>query len=182
MKTVITRLTVLVLTLLVAGVAFGQNGKNTDAPGGVRGEILNEIAGLEKKYKGLADAIPQEKYGWRPAEGVRSVSEVFMHVAGANFGLPGFVGAKAPDGVPKDLEKITDKKEVLENLSASFEFLRGVVIGMSDSDIEKTAKMFGRERTYREIGFFMTGHLHEHLGQLIAYARTNGVTPPWSAG
>jgi uncharacterized damage-inducible protein DinB len=149
-------------------------------PSGARGEILGEIGGLEKKFVGLAQAMPQDKYGWRPGEGVRSVSEVFMHVAGANFGLPNFIGAKAPADVPKDLEKITDKAEVVKQLTASFAFLRSAITNMSDSDLEKTAKMFGKDRTYREIGFFMTGHLHEHLGQSIAYARMNGVVPPWS--
>ncbi len=150
------------------------------APAGARGEILGQIDGLAKKYVGLAEAMPQDKYGWRPGEGVRSVSEVFMHVAGANFGLPNFIGVKPPAGLPEGMDKIADKKEVVKQLTASFEFLRNAIVNMPDADLEKTSKMFGADRTYREIGFFMAGHLHEHLGQLIAYARMNGVVPPWS--
>lgn len=179
MKAMITKAAVVSFVLLFAASVFAQDGKS---PGGVRGEVLGEINGLERKYLGLAEAIPEDKYGWRPGEGVRSFSEVFMHVANANFGLPNFIGAKRPEGLPADMEKITDKKEVVKQLTASFDFLKQSVTNMSDGDIEKTAKMFGRDRTYREIGFFMAGHLHEHLGQLIAYSRMNGIAPPWSQG
>ena len=163
--------------LVISTVAFAQ-----DKPGGVRGEILGEIEGLERKYVAMAEAMPEGKYGWRPGDGVRSVSEVFMHVAGANYMLTGFIGVKAPEGLPKDMEKITAKSDVVKQLKGSFDHLKGAVTGMSDADIEKTAKMFGKDRTYREIGFFMAGHLHEHLGQLIAYSRMNGIAPPWSNG
>lgn len=177
MKGFLKILTVTFTALILSTIVFAQ-----DKPGGTRGEILGEIEGLEKKYVGLADAIPEDKYGWRPSDKVRSVSEVFMHVAGANYGLPGFIGVKAPEGLPKEMEKITAKAEVMKHLKGSFEHIKKAVINMPDADIEKTAKMFGRDRTYREIGFFFAGHMHEHLGQLIAYSRMNGIAPPWSNG
>lgn len=178
MRSVISKLSVVAVALMLAAVALGQD----KAPGGVRGEVLSEIDGLEKKYLGLAEAVPQDKLGWRPAEGVRSFSEVFMHVAGANYRLPGFIGVKAPEGLPQDMEKITSKADIVKHLKGSFDHIRNSVMNMSDADVEKTSKMFGRDRTYREIGFFMAGHMHEHLGQLIAYSRMNGITPPWSQG
>ena len=177
MKAILTTFMAAMAVVMFATAAVAQ-----DKPGGVRGEILGEIEGLEKKYVGLAEAMPEDKYGWRPGEGVRSVSEVFMHVAGGNYMLTGFIGAKAPEGLPKDMEKITGKSDVVMQLKASFDHAKKAVTGMSDADIEKTAKMFGRDRTYREIGFFLAGHLHEHLGQLIAYSRMNGIAPPWSQG
>jgi uncharacterized damage-inducible protein DinB len=176
MKAILKAAGCLAILFTFAVLALAQGG----SPSGARGEILGEINGLEKKYVGLAQTMPQDKYSWRPAEGVRSVSEVFMHVAGANYGLPNFIGVKPPADAPKDLEKVTDKAEVVKQLTASFDFLKSAIMKMPDADLEKTAKMFGRDRTYREIGFFMTGHLHEHLGQSIAYARMNGVVPPWS--
>ena len=175
MKAIIKLPVFAALVVILSTAAFAQSASNT-----VKGEILGDIDVLEKKFVGLAEAVPADKYGWRPEDGVRSVSEVFMHVAGANYGLPSFIGAKAPADVPKDMEKITDKAEVVKNLKASFEFFRSAIKNMSDADIEKTNKMFGKDRTYREIGFFMTGHLHEHLGQSIAYARANRIVPPWS--
>lgn len=177
MKAIMTTIMAAMAVFLISTVAFAQ-----DKPGGVRGEVLGEIEGLEKKYIGLAEAMPADKYGWRPGEGVRSVSEVFMHVAGANYMLPSFIGVEAPEGLPKNMAKITAKADVIKQLKGSFDHMKEAVMKMSDEDIEKTRNMFGKERTYREIGFFMAGHLHEHLGQLIAYSRMNGIAPPWSNG
>ncbi|QQS41455.1 MAG: DinB family protein [Acidobacteriota bacterium] len=181
MRSIVKNLTVVVAVLAFAVVSFAQGSDSMKMPGGVKGEILNELGGLEKKYVGLAEAMPADKYGWRPGEGVRSVSETFMHVAIANYRLPSFIGAKAPDALPGE-KAVTDKAEVVKHLKGSFEFLKNAVMKMSDADIEKTASMFGRDRTYREIGFFIAGHCHEHLGQLIAYSRMNGIAPPWSQG
>lgn len=181
MRSITKNLSAVAAVFVFATFAFAQDSGASKMPGGVKGEVLNELGGLEKKYVGLAEAIPADKYGWRPGEGVRSVSETFMHVAIANYRLPSFIGAKAPDSLPGE-KAVTDKAEVVKHLKGSFEFIKDAVMKMSEDDIEKTASMFGRDRTYREIGFFMAGHCHEHLGQLIAYARMNGVTPPWSQG
>ena len=125
--------------------------------------------------------MPQEKYGWRPEEGVRSISEVYVHIAGANYLFLGFVGAKAPAGLDPKMEKtITDKAKVVETLKASFAFAREAVNNLSEADLMKEGKFFGRTMPYQTILFIMANHMHEHLGQSIAYARTNHVTPPWS--
>ncbi|REJ78014.1 MAG: DinB family protein [Acidobacteria bacterium] len=181
MSKIISKLSVALVVALFVASAVGQGAEKSDSPGGVRGEILGEVDALEKKYVGLADAIPADKYGWRPGEGVRSVSEVFVHVAVANYRLPYFIGTPPPDALPAEKD-VTDKAEVMKHLKGSFEFVRKAVMNMSEDEIEKTSKMFGRDRTYREIGFFLAGHMHEHLGQLIAYSRMNGIVPPWSQG
>ena len=115
-------------------------------------------------------------------EGVRSVSEVYMHIAGANYLLPSFIGIKSPAGMNGDMEKtITEKVKVIEMLKQSFEFIRKAVTQTPDTDLDKAAKMFGRETTVRDVFFNAGLHMHEHLGQSIAYARMNKIVPPWTA-
>src|ERR1041385_361445 len=150
--------------------------------GGFRGEALAQVADVEKKIEDLAQAIPDDKYSWRPMEGVRSVSEVYMHIAGANYLFPTFIGVKKPEGLEKNLEKnVTEKAKVVEALKISFNHLRSAVLQTSDADLDKATKMFGDDATYRSVIFEAALHLHEHLGQSIAYARMNKVVPPWTA-
>ncbi len=151
-----------------------------DMPKGYRGEYLWQLDDVEKKIEGLAAAVPEAKYTWRPAEGVRSISEVYMHIAGANYFLLGFAGVPKPAGLSPDMEKITDKAKVAEALKASFANLRQAITNASDADLEKPAKLFGNDTTVRGVYSVTMSHLHEHLGQSIAYARMNGVVPPWS--
>lgn len=145
----------------------------------VKTEFLDEIAALEKKYTALAEAFPAEKFAWRPGEGVRSVSEVFMHVTGANYMLPRMAGLNPPAGIDRGMEKsVTAKADVIAHLRKGFEHVRGAA--QAAAEPEKTIKLFGREVSQRYFLSFLAHHMHEHLGQLIAYARTNNVTPPWS--
>jgi uncharacterized damage-inducible protein DinB len=147
----------------------------------IKTEFLDEVAALEKKYTALAEAIPADKYTWRPAQGVRSISEVFMHIAGANYMLPGMAGVKPPAGIDRGMEKsVTAKADVVAQLRKSFEHVRGAA--QISAEPEKTMKMFGREVSQRYFLTFLAHHMHEHLGQLIAYSRMNNVTPPWSQG
>ena len=141
---------------------------------------MDDLADVEDKITRLASSIPAEKYSWRPATGVRSVSEVFMHIAGGNYFLATFVGAQPPADLPKDLERITDKATVLAELKKSFDHARRVIAAESDADLEKSVNLFGKPATHRYVFTTMLNHLHEHLGQSIAYARMNGVIPPWS--
>ena len=158
-----------------------QDTKETTVTG-FRGDFLHQLTDIEKKLEDLADAMPAESYAWRPADGVRSVSEVYIHIASANWMFPGFWGAKKPDDLPKDMEKtITDKGKVIATLKESFKFIRESVANLSDADLDKTTKMFGEETTYRGAIFVAATHMHEHLGQSIAYARMNKIVPPWTA-
>jgi len=150
---------------------------------GVRAEFFVDFAAVTGKLLQLAEAIPADKYTWRPQPGVRSVSEVLLHAAVANYYIPTFFGTSMPAGVDaKTLEtSTTDKAKVIETLQASIAHARTAVAGMADADLDKTGKFFGgREVTYRVMIIGAAEHSHEHLGQLIAYARVNGVTPPWS--
>ena len=152
-------------------------------PSGLRADVIWQLTDVEKKLVALAEAMPQEKYGWRPGPGVRSVSEVYVHVAGGNYFLPTFLGAKMPEGITRDMEKtVTDKAKVIESLKSSFAHVRKAVEGVPDTDLDKKVKFFGQEPSERMMLIVLVSHGHEHLGQSIAYARTNGVAPPWSEG
>jgi uncharacterized damage-inducible protein DinB len=157
-----------------------------DAPTtGYRAEFLRELADLESKFVRLAEKMPAEKYTWRPAEGVRSVSEVFMHVAGANFGLTRRIGTPAPTGFQgQGFDKsTTDKEKVIDQLKQSFAHMRNAALKATDADADKTMPWFGGSSiTQRGFLVFIVRHAGEHLGQSIAYARVNGVVPPWSEG
>lgn len=151
---------------------------------GVRGEAYRNFDAPAGRLLQLADAIPADKYTWRPAEGVRSVSEALLHVAAGNFNIPRRLGATPPEGLDmRTLEtSTTDKAKVIELLKRSIDGARAAIANLPEADLEKTSKWFdGRMITNREVAFFLGGHNHEHLGQMIAYARSIGVTPPWSA-
>jgi uncharacterized damage-inducible protein DinB len=167
--------------------AFAQ-AESKPAPGAapafnIRAEFLDDLKDLEDKVVSLAEAFPQEKYTWRPAEGVRSVSEVFLHFAGGNFGFPTYWGAQPPAGIErKGFEKsTTDKRKVIELVKQSYDYMRKAAENLSDADLARSVKMFGEETTVSGVLFTVATHQHEHLGQAIAYARMNGVVPPWTA-
>jgi uncharacterized damage-inducible protein DinB len=144
-------------------------------------DYLSDVDGVAKKLVDLAGAVPADKYSWRPATGVRSVSEVYMHVTGANYLLPSFLGAKMPEWFDRGMEKtVTDKAKVIEWLKKSIENAKTTAAGVTDADLNKTVKAFGRDLTERRVLMIIQTHMHEHLGQSIAYARSIGVTPPWS--
>jgi uncharacterized damage-inducible protein DinB len=151
--------------------------------GGVRGSILFQIDEAREKLIALANAMPADKYGWRPGEGVRTTGEVFNHVAAANFFLPTFWGAKVPAGVnPQTLEKEMsgDKAKTIDALTKSFDSAREAILAVPEADLDHKIKLFGHEATVRDAMMVIASHAHEHLGQSIAYARSNGVVPPWS--
>ena len=149
---------------------------------GYRSEVMAEVMIQEDKFTRLAEAIPAEKYTWRPAPGVRSFAEVFMHVSAANFNLYKLVGTPPPAGFEvKGFEKsTTDKAKVIATLKESFAHARKAITAMPDADLEKSLDWFGGKNTQRGILLFIVRHGAEHLGQSIAYARFAGITPPWT--
>jgi len=152
---------------------------------GWRAEYLTIAQTASDKYLRLAQAIPADKYTWRPAEGVRSIAEVLLHVAQANYGFATRLGATPVAGLSlRDLEKsTTDKAAILNHLQASLAMFRAAVIAYPEANAETKMQWFGPpEITTRYFLTFNADHNGEHLGQLIAYARMNGVTPPWSGG
>jgi uncharacterized damage-inducible protein DinB len=157
---------------------------------GLRAELIADVEQVEAKYVALADALTAH-YTWRPGEGVRSVSEVLMHVAGTNYMLPSMLGVALPDGLPGGgdmrallgaLERETDPSAVRDGLRHSFAHAKHAIAEFDESRGDESFTLFGRQTTRRAALLLFVTHMHEHLGQAIAYARTNGVVPPWSGG
>ncbi|WP_084088437.1 DinB family protein [Fodinibius roseus] len=130
----------------------------------------------------LAKAMPAEKYSWRPGEGVSSVEEVYTHIARYNFYyLQNSLGVSVPDDVDVDnIESITGKEEVVEILEQSIEYVKGQVEAMPESRLQEQTELYGRTVNGRAVLMQLITHKSEHVGQAIAYARVNGVVPPWS--
>jgi uncharacterized damage-inducible protein DinB len=149
---------------------------------GPRAEFLEEIAYYEQRFTRLAEAMPAEKYNWRPGEGVRSVGEVFMHITGANYGIARALGTQPPTGTdPRAMMALSgDKPKVIQALKESFTHFRRAILALNDADADKPQKMFNRQTTLRGSFIMITGHFGEHLGQSIAYARMNRIVPPWT--
>ena len=149
---------------------------------GFRAEFLDEVAYYEQRYTRLAEAMPADKYTWRPAEGVRSVGEVYTHIISANYGVASALGTPPPAGF--DFKAVAalsgDKAKVLPVLKESFAHFRGAILALSDADGDKPQKMFNRQTTLRGALMMIDRHWGEHLGQSIAYARVNGIVPPWT--
>ena len=145
-----------------------------------RAEFVAELDVRADKYVRLAEAMPERLYTWRPAEGVRSVSEVFLHIAGSNYGLGRMLGAQPPAGFQSQgfETSTTNKAVVVAALRDSFAHLRRAASAMP-ADPESNVNFRGGQSA-RAFFLFLNGHLGEHLGQSIAYARMNGVVPPWS--
>lgn len=166
------------LAFALLAPAVSVQAQTPPAPAGVKGEIIRSIEAAEHHLVALAERFPQEKYGWHP-EGARSTSEVFMHIAAGNYGYAKVMGTPPPEGTTGAvLSKITEKAKVVETLKASFAHLKTAI--QDAPDVEKAIKLYGRDATVREAMIVAAAHCHEHLGQLIAYARVNGIVPPWS--
>ena len=157
---------------------------------GFRAEFLQDLAFCEQRYISLAEAMPAEKYSWRPAEGMRTLGGLFAHVVIDNYkavealdqgeaGQPGEQFNFRPETI---LALAEDKPKLLEALKNSFAILRGRILKLNDADGDKPQKMLNRETTLRGALLIADRHLGEHMGQAVTYARINGVVPPWKQG
>ncbi len=177
------------LTLLI-GIpipAFAQQSGDEFSP---RRQFMQDLETMETKFLDLAGAMDADMYGWHPMDpmdSVRTVSQVYMLIAAENYVMPSAWGAEPPEGMTEvgfamfpELAKIVDKAEVLEHLRKSFAYCKQTIEDIADEDMDRKIRFFGRERTLGEAFYVMASDMHEHLGQAIAYARTNHVVPPWS--
>ena len=149
---------------------------------GYRSEVMAEVMIQESEFVRLAEAIPAEKYTWRPSPDVRTIAEVFLHASAANFNLYRLVGTPTPSGVnTKTLEQsTTDKAKVIATLKASYAHAKTAIRATPDADLEKTLDWNGGKITERGVLLYIVQHIAQHLGQQIAYARSIGVAPPWT--
>jgi uncharacterized damage-inducible protein DinB len=130
----------------------------------------------------LAEATPEEKFSWRPAPGVRSTSEVYMHIVIANFWLLSVTGPKMPPELKEDAEKtVTSKADVVMWLKRSLEAVKQAHLAEAPPDMQRKVKVLGHDATVDGMYLRIIVHANEHMGQLVAYARMTGVVPPWSA-
>jgi uncharacterized damage-inducible protein DinB len=169
--------------LLVASAVLAAPLSAQGAVQGWRGEFLHQLGTLEGKYTQLANAFPWDKYSWRPGTGVRSVCEVFLHISGENYFLAQSLGAKTPASVNLNTIETcpASKDAVLATMKASFTNMRNAALNTPDGESDVTVDFFGSKITKRALLMAIAEHAGEHLGQQIAYARVNGIVPPWSA-
>ena len=142
-------------------------------------EFLGQIDFVKGRLMQLAEAMPEDKYSWTPGEGVRSVGEVYVHAAEANYYMLSLIKGEKFD--MNSAESKSDKKTALSLMEKSFDNLKESAAQFTDEDLNKEIEAFGMKFSVRNFMVTIIAHLHEHLGQSIAYARMNGVTPPWSA-
>jgi uncharacterized damage-inducible protein DinB len=184
MRQLLSALGLFVLTAGAVHAVAQANPYKDGTPGvtGYRSEVMAEVMIQEDKFTRLAEAIPADKFSWRPNPDVRSFAEVFLHVSAANYNLYKLVGTPPPANLDiKTLEKsTTDKAKVIATLKDSFAHAKAAIKAMPDADLDKSLDWFGGKNTQRGILLFIVRHAAEHLGQSIAYARFAGIVPPWS--
>ncbi len=156
----------------------------------ITADLRADVEDVEKKMLGLARAIPEDKYSWRPGAGVRSIGEVLLHVAADNYLIPAAIGfpVDPATGIKGDdyqtalaFEKRTmNKAAAIAELEKSFAYVKKALSDTPPARLNQTGALFGTNLTTQKVWILTTTHVHEHLGQLIAYARSNGIAPPWS--
>jgi uncharacterized damage-inducible protein DinB len=146
-------------------------------PAGIQAAYAKDVGTLSDKFTGLA-RVMSGKYDWKPGQGVRSVGDVFNLIVKENGLLAGVLSGTPNTAAPP--APITDPEKVQEALKASYASLQKAIAGLSDSDLQTPVKLFGHDLTKQGAVMLLLGDQHEHLGQSIAYARSNGVVPPWS--
>jgi uncharacterized damage-inducible protein DinB len=181
----------LAASLLAAPPAAAQqHGHDGMQHPSVVADLLADVEQARGKLLQLAEAIPEGAWSWRPGEGVRSVGEVFLHVTADNYLLPAALGTPAPESTGIDGEDYSTvqafegrslgKAETIAEMQASFDHLVAAMGGTDEAGLAASVQIFGMDFTGQSFLVLTTTHLHEHLGQMIAYARMNDVVPPWS--
>jgi uncharacterized damage-inducible protein DinB len=156
------------------------------APITVFGQFQKDLAGMVKmnseKVISLAEAIPEDRFDWSPADGVRDVKGVLLHIIGANYFFPTLAGAEMPEGIdPSKMdENISGKKATIKVLKDSYAHLMKAINEVPDDKMNESFDFYGTPMTVRQALMLAYGHCEEHMGQLIAYARSNNIAPPWS--
>jgi uncharacterized damage-inducible protein DinB len=171
-----TTLAAVCLALVLAAPAFAQK-----MPEGIWEGYDGEWLHVSEQLVALAEATPAEKFAWRPAPGVRSTSEVYMHIVDANFYLLSVTGPKMPADLKEDADKtVTSKAEVIAWLKRSLDAVKQAHLRETPADLQRKVHIEDRDATVDGMYLRIIVHANEHMGQLVAYARMTGVVPPWS--
>jgi len=174
-----------IVCLSAAAPARAQDAVSKEVAAAAKAEFLADLETLQTKLVALAEAFPPEKYTWRPMEGVRSVSEVLMLAAFEGYAfIPNSFGGKPANlGTPEEVAKLrtlSDKAQVIDHLKKGFAHAKEQLATIDPATLTAKRKVMGQDLTVMQIASRIGGDLHEHLGQLIAYARMNHIVPPWS--
>jgi uncharacterized damage-inducible protein DinB len=185
MKTMFLRYVLLSMVLVTgATVAKAADANDKTAPSyDMKGQALFDLEAVQKKFVDLANALPADKLTWRPSPDSRSFAEVFLHVAGERYGILAMMGAENPAGFNgKTFEKsTTDRVQIVQELNKSWGFAQTAIQGMSNADFAKLLPQLGPQANAGDVVYILVADAHEHLGQVVAYARENGIVPPWTA-
>jgi uncharacterized damage-inducible protein DinB len=183
-------LTSALCAMLAGAVSFSQagNAPTPDTPDqtapsyDMKGQSLFDLQAVQKKFVDLANAIPADKFTWRPSADSRSFAEVLLHVAGERYGILSLMGAPKPEGFEgKTFEKsTTDKARIVDELNRSWTFTETTIKGMNNADFAKLLPKLGPQANEGDVIYILVADAHEHLGQAVAYARENGIVPPWT--
>ncbi len=148
----------------------------------MKGQSLADLAVVQKKFVDLANAIPADKMTWRPSPDSRSFAEVFLHVAGERYGILALGGAEPPAGFDgKTFEKsATDRAAIVAELNKSWDYTQKHINAMTNADFAKLLPKLGPQANAGDVIYILVADAHEHLGQSVAYARINGIVPPWT--
>ena len=146
-------------------------------PAGMQAAFGKDAGTLSDKFTGLA-RVMSGKYDWKPGQGVRSVGDVFNLIVKENGLLADALTGTTNTGA--EPAPITDPEKMQDALKASYVNLQKAITELSDNDLQTPVKLFGRDMTKHGALMLILEDQHEHLGQSIAYARSNGVVPPWS--
>jgi len=154
------------------------------APATTFGQFQSDLAAMieanSKKVISLAEAIPEDKYDWEPADGIRDVEGVILHIIGANYYFPTLAGAAMPEGIDPRNMNISGKEATIKVLKDSYAHMMDAIKAVPDEKLNEKIDFFGTPMSIRQVMMLAFGHCEEHMGQLIAYARSNNIAPPWS--
>jgi len=184
-------LAVLFLLMGLSAGAINATAQNPDVAAGadhtapsydMKAQSLLDLERAQKKFVDLANALPADKLTWRPSADSRSFAEVFLHVSGERYGILSLMGAEPPAGFDgKTYEKsTTDRARIVEELNKSWEFTQKAINGMTNADFARLIPKLGPQANAGDVVYILVSDAHEHLGQSVAYARENGIVPPWT--
>jgi uncharacterized damage-inducible protein DinB len=176
-------LTTLIPAAIAAPAKTADDAVDHTAPSyDMKGQALADLEAVQKKFVDLANTVPADKFNWRPSADSRSFAEVFLHVAGERYGILNMMGAEKPVGFDgKTFEKSTaDRAQIVAELNKSWDFAQKTIKGMTNADFAKLLPQLGPQANAGDVVYILVADAHEHLGQSVAYARENGIVPPWT--
>ena len=171
-----------ILFLTALALALSANAADEAFEAAFRTSLLKSFNEASGKILALAEAIPEASYGWRPMEGVNSVRDVLVHVTETNFSLGSRLGGKPPVGADRKAvgNAMKTKADAIAMTKQGMDYIRDILATVPAAELLPEVNVFGSKAPKLRVALLPVDHAHEHLGQLIAYARMNRIVPPWS--